>query len=238
MRPNVMIFGLFVALLAVIGWFALSLVEVQAQPPRRPGMKGKNRDQQKPVELPSDPRLLALHRDFVLKAVKLANEYEKKKDLDKCRAVCEEILKLIPRYPRAQEMLDRLEKMEATAEKEVLDVQANKDWQDTGVIAIADKPLTILANGNWTFKMAHELSPEGMDIPKELRDFKLGSLIGIIHTGDPKTTKPFYVGRSLQFKPKYTGKLYLKMHDSNPVDNVGRVSVEIHGTFEKGQRGG
>ncbi len=55
-----------------------------SQPP------GNRRNAKPPVppkkpSLPSDPQLLGLHKEFVVKAEKLALEYERKKQFDKAR---------------------------------------------------------------------------------------------------------------------------------------------------------
>jgi len=197
------------------------------------GGKGKRNQEEEEMRLPSDPRLLELHRDFVLKAGKLATEYEAKKDYDKARDVCYEILKLVPRYPAAKSMLAKLDGIEATAEKLNIEIQANKTWQDTGVIIQEGKPFAISATGEWNFKLEHKLTPDGMDVPKEFRDFRLGSLIGVIDTGDPKEARPFFIGAGMERKADRSGKLYLQMHDSDHRDNAGKISVEIRGTFTR-----
>src|SRR5262245_35550310 len=54
------------------------------------GFGRRNRGQQQQQEeeqakMPTDPRLLAIHKEFVSKAEKLAGDYEKAKELDKAR---------------------------------------------------------------------------------------------------------------------------------------------------------
>ncbi|MEK6236794.1 MAG: hypothetical protein N2C14_18970 [Planctomycetales bacterium] len=223
-------------LAALSGLLACVIVtQSQGQPkrfqrPRAPASEAKKAESR----LPDDPRLLKIHKDFVLKAEKLAVEYEQKKEYDKARTVCKEILKLVPRYPGAQAMLSKIANIEATAETFEMDVLADKDWQDTKVNVLADKPITILAKGSWKFNMSHDLSADGMEIPKELRDFKLGSLIGIIETGDLKDMKPFLIGSRFRLVPEKSGRLYVRMHDSNPKDNTGKVTIQMQGTFVRG----
>ncbi len=192
-------------------------------------------DKEKPKPLPTDARLLALHRDWVTKVEKLAEEYALKKDLDKARSCYEEILKLVPEYPKARQALDAILQHEATADKKVIDIQANKDWQDTGVTLLPGKPVTITASGTWVFKIEHKVPAAGIPIPKELRDFPLGSLVGIIVSPgvDPKEIKPFLVGEQSQFLAEKPGRLFLRMYDSDVTDNSGKLSVEIAGTFAK-----
>lgn len=189
-------------------------------------------DKDKP-RLPDDPKLLELHKEFVTKAEKLARDYEKNNDLDKARACYEEILRFAPGYPKAEAALAKIRQDEATANRKVIDVLANKDWQDTGVDLIVGKPVVLKATGAWTFKMSHVLSAEGVPIPDELRDFNLGSLVGIVVDGDPKDAKPFLVGNGTEFVSEVAGRLYLRMYDTDVSDNSGKLKVEITGTFDK-----
>ena len=47
-------------------------------------------------QLPDDPQLLGLHKEFIAKAERLAVEYERKKQLDKAREVYESMVRLVP----------------------------------------------------------------------------------------------------------------------------------------------
>jgi len=204
------------------------------------GKQGKdNKDDVPAPTAPLDPKLLAIQKDFVLKAEKLAKEYETNKQSDKARAVCEEILKIAPRYPPAMELLKQIQVKEATAEKANFDIHADQGWQDTGINLVEGRPITILATGTWTFKLEFDTTPEGKEIPKEIRDFKLGSLIGYVETGsgDMKeaSRRVFHIGNGAQFMARETGRLYMKMHSGDPRDNKGKVAVEVRGTFEKGK---
>ncbi|MHB1035452.1 MAG: hypothetical protein ACYC35_20170 [Pirellulales bacterium] len=205
------------------------------QPGPRPSVQPPTAAKEPPAAtLPfaSDKRLLALHREFVLKAEKLAAEYETAKQHEKARLVCEQILKLVPNYPKAAQMLQRINEEEANAERKVIEVAADRPWQDTGIRTVPGKPIQIKATGTWTFKMSHKLGPDGMEVPPEMKDFKLGSLIGVIATDDPKQRKPFLIGAQKTFVADRAGRLLLQMHDSDPSDNQGKLSVEIRGTFQ------
>ncbi len=59
---------------------------------------------------------------------KLAKEYETNKQSDKARMVCEEILKIAPRYPPALELMKQIQMKEATAENAKFDIHADQGW--------------------------------------------------------------------------------------------------------------
>jgi hypothetical protein len=190
-------------------------------------------DQEEEAPLPTDPRLLQLHRDFVVKAEKLATEYEQKKQLDKARVVYEQILKLVPKHPKAVQALAELDQQELTAERKVVEIFANKRLQETGVFVVPGKPLHISVEGSWTLNISHSLGPNGMEIPEELRGFNLGSLVGGVDTGNPEEFKPFLIGGDFEFVAEEQGQLVLGMWDSEHQDNAGKLSVTIQGTFRK-----
>ena len=186
----------------------------------------------RPRAVSNDKKLIALHNEFIKKAEKLATEFEHGKQPDKAVLVYEQILKLVPDYDKAQQQLDRLKQRKANSGHKSFEVLANKDWQDTGVRVIAGKPLKLAATGEWTFNMSHQLGPEGMEIPKVLKDFKLGSLIGMIPDPDAKTQKPFYIGPAKEFVADQSGPLLVRMHDTDPSDNRGSLTLEIVGRFD------
>lgn len=229
-----------VALIAL----ALSVEPLAAQQPRQPrnggngnqgnqgNQGGGNRPRQ--VELPDDPKLLEIHKKFVLDAEKLAGDYERGGQIDKARSCYTEILRLVPTYTPAEEKLAKIKEKEATAEKKLVDVYANKGWQDTGIQVISGRPISFHSTGQWTFKMTYNLQADGLEIPKELRDFPLGSLIGLIaESVDDKDAKPFLVGNDKSFDAPKTGRLFLRIYDSDPEDNIGRIGVVVEGTFKK-----
>jgi hypothetical protein len=207
------------------------------------GTKGKrDREREEPApRLPDDKRLLSLHLDFVRKAEKLAGEYENGKDWGKARDVYQEILKLVPQYPPAQAKLADMIRRESEAEHIVFSVKADEGWQDTHVVLIPGKPVSLQVSGTWTFNLKVETNGEGLAIPKELRDFNPGCLIGMIVDGrtpmtgnkddEENAVKPFIVGAGKQLMPERGGRLYLRMYDTVPADNVGALKVDIRGTF-------
>jgi hypothetical protein len=226
--------------LAIVGIVASVLLVLTSDGQERPKGKGKDKDSgeseaPKVRPLPDDERLLALHRDFVKKAESLAKEYEGDKDWGKARTVYEEILKLVPQYGPASAKLTEMLSREATAKTAAISVKANEGWQDTGIDLVANKPVLMIANGTWTFHLEVETNSAGLTIPKELRDFPLGCLLGFVsYPGlDPKEAKPFVVGSGEPILVEKSGRLFLRMYDTDPRDNTGALKVEVRGTFEQ-----
>jgi len=197
--------------------------------------RGGNNAQPKPeFKLPDDPRLIEMHKTFVLGVEKLATEYERTNQIDKARSCYEEILRLVPTYTPATEKLAGIQQREATAERRSMDVYANKGWQDAGLNIVAGKPVSVKSSGIWTMKMTYNLPPDGIEIPKELRDYPLGALVGKIGTSPTdEEGKVFLIGSSTSIIADRDGRLFLRMYDSDPEDNIGKLTVSIEGTFKK-----
>lgn len=194
--------------------------------------KGKRDEEEasKTRPLPDDKRLLSLHLDFVKKAEQLGREYETDKEWGKARAVYEEILKLVPQYKPASDRLAEMLAHEATAKTATVMVKADEGWQDSGIELVAGKPVTLAVSGTWTFRLEAVTNSDGLVIPKELRDFNPGCLVGMIPEPDGKA-KPFMIGPGKQFLAEKNGRLFMRMYDTDPSDNLGSLKVEIRGTF-------
>jgi hypothetical protein len=217
--------------LAAIAVLACSLF---AQERGKSGKAKKDESETPKVRpLPDDKRLLALHLEFVKQAEKLGKEYETDKDWGKARAVYEEILKLVPQYPPAQAKLAEMLQREREAKSVSFTVKANESWQDTGIDVMAGKPVSLVATGKWVFHLQVETNADGLTIPKELRDFNPGCLIGMIPEPGAETQLPFVVGPAKQMMPERSGRLFLRMYDTDPRDNDGELKVEIRGTFKE-----
>ncbi|MGE0606412.1 MAG: tetratricopeptide repeat protein [Pirellulales bacterium] len=202
--------------------------------PGGPGAGGGRERYAPPI---TDEKLLSLHREFIKKAEKLANDYGRSKDPDKARIVYEQILKLDPGHAGAKAAMAKFKEREETASKKVMDIMANKSFQDTGVYTVPGKPFKIEAEGQWKMVISEQLGPNGFEIPKELREFNLGSLVGYIDTGDKESSKPFLVGAEYEdVGPSKSGQIRLAIWDNDPTDNSGKMTVTIQGTFDTGSK--
>lgn len=187
--------------------------------------------------LPSDPELLSLHRDFILKADKLALEYERKKEFEKARDVYESLIRLVPKYKAAEAGLDRILTAQSTRDRKLTKVLANKAWQDTGARLQQSMPVVCEVKGTWNVVL--KTGAEGVEIPSEIKPrdsrIKLGTLIGVIVNSPADLEKPktFVIKSGTKFVAEKSGRLYLRMFDIDPTDNDGELYVSIQSTFSK-----
>ena len=188
-------------------------------------------------QLPSDPQLLSLHKEFIARAEKLALEFERKRQFDKAREVYESLVRLVPKYSKAEQGLSRVLSSQAKQDKKLTSVEANKLWQDSGVTLVEGMPVHIEVEGTWN--VVYETGPKGIEIPEKMRPrdsrIKLGTLIAIIANSPSELNdqRPFVIEDGKDFVAKKTGRLFLRMFDVEPSDNDGKLFVLIHSTFKK-----
>ncbi|TWU50505.1 hypothetical protein Poly51_37950 [Rubripirellula tenax] len=231
-----------------LGFLSQPTLRVAAQSPEaRRAMKQQQQAQQQmqqrmreiaesQAELPTDPQLLTLHKEFVAKAEKLATEFERKKQFEKAREVYESLVRLVPSNTAAEQALQRILGNQAMQDKKLVDVQANQGWQDSGASLVEGMPVRIGIKGTW--KVVYETGPGGIEIPEEMRPkdgrIKLGSLIAVI-ASSPKELedgKPMLLSDGKDFIAEKSGRLFLRMFDIDPSDNDGKIYVLIQSTFE------
>jgi hypothetical protein len=205
--------------ICIVSLFAGSAM---SQPPKQPS-------------LPADPQLLGLHKEFVLKAEKLALEYERKKQLEKAREVYESMVRLVPNYATAEAGIQRILGSQRMQDRKLVTVEANQHWQDSGVNLQSGMPVHTEVKGRW--KVVYETGSKGIEIPKafQQRDsrIKLGSLIGVVvnSPAELKEAKPFLIENGKNFNASKTGRLFLRMFDVDPTDNEGKMYVLVQSTF-------
>lgn len=186
-------------------------------------------------QLPNDPVLLNLHKEFIAKAEKLAVEYERKKEFDKAREVYESLVRLVPKYGAAEDGLNRILSNQRIQDRKLTDIEANQAWQDTGVTLREGMPVHVEVKGSW--KVVFETGPAGLEIPEEFRPkdnrIKLGTLIGVVANTPAELAeeRPFVIENGMNFTAKRTGRLYMRMFDVDPTDNEGKMYVLIQSTF-------
>lgn len=187
------------------------------------------------TQLPSDPQLLTLHKEFISKAEKLAMEYERKKEFDKAREVYTSLVRLVPSYGLATDGLSRILGSQSVQNRKIATVHANQAWQPAGVMITQGMPVHIETQGTW--RVVYETDAGGIEIPDELKPrdnrIRLGTLIGVI-VQSPKEledAKPFAIENGKDFIAKSSGQLFLRMFDIDPSDNEGKLMVLIQSTF-------
>ncbi len=200
----------------------------------QPGKPKNNKPPEPTRPISTDPKILSAYRDFVTTVEGMAADYEKNKQNDKARECYEEILRIVPDYPKAKDKVKFLIEKEYTVDSKVAEVQANEDWQDSGISVVPGKPIRITASGTWTITYTQKVGPTGIEIPGGMRDMNPGELVGMIAaTAHDAKEKTFSVGEKLDLTPDHGGHLFFRMFSPSVKQNTGKLTVQISGTFER-----
>jgi len=120
----------------------------------------------------------------------------------------------------------------------LVDVHADREWQDTGVaVREGDRVTIVQIDGAWTcwaanvpYHDAAGAAPWASEDEGIVTSAPIGSLVGRLDKG-PRTA--FAVGRWKEYTATSDGTLELAMNDSYYEDNAGRITVAI--TIERAQ---
>jgi hypothetical protein len=114
-----------------------------------------------------------------------------------------------------------------------IEVNAAHGWESSGVAVFEGRALRIKAEGTYKFDSGSgnltaagfvEKDP-GQDL---IMGLPCGALVGVI-VGEAKSGKPFLVGEGLEFTPKETGLLMLRVNAPPGNKNSGKIKVSISG---------
>ena len=144
----------FTTLLLLVGFASTAWGQQRPSPRTVRQMQQRMQQRMKEVaenqpQLPSDPQLLGLHREFISKAEKLAAEYERKKQYGQAREVYESLVRLVPKYGAAEAGLKRMLNQQSQQDKKVTKVSASQGWQDSGATLREGMPVHFEIKGDW-----------------------------------------------------------------------------------------
>jgi len=136
--------------------------------------------------------------------------------------------------------------MAQVPESTIVEVQANSDWQDTGVNVQIGEPVAITyVSGLWCPWSSFCLDGRGcVDVdpnvcspdpnqPSNIFSFAHAGLIGRIGDGTP-----FAVGNGVTFQANQAGNIYLRINDRSIQDNSGALTVRLElGNIQPSQSG-
>lgn len=129
-------------------------------------------------------------RDFATRVRRIAIQYEQAGDHEKAKNTLRLLLQSAPNDVEAKALLDRISRQELAANKTTVKIFANQGWQSAGVQVQEGKPVVIETKGTWVLRMNRVVGADGLEVPYDMRDFPLGSLIGAIDPAAGSVPEP------------------------------------------------
>jgi hypothetical protein len=217
---------------AWISPFSTAQGQDKSKSSKKPAKGGKARPLANTKNL--DIKADQLQSSFTRDAEELAGQYVEAGHPDKAKAILESALAVNPQSVSIQKKLETVKEGMMNANDVEIDVNSASGWESFGVTVAQNRPLRIKASGTYKFDTGpNSLTAAGF-LPKEANQdlipgIACGALMGLIVGEDGKTGKPFSIGESLDFAPKESGLLLLRVNSPAGNKNTGRLKVSISG---------
>ncbi|MBX3444781.1 MAG: bacterial transcriptional activator domain-containing protein [Planctomyces sp.] len=202
-----------------------------------------------PAQLKSlDSEAQRLQESFLTGLEDLAQSYEDAGQIDRARSLLQEILKVHPEHPRAQQKLKGYDEAVFAANEVSVDVDAAYGWTATNVYVQQGKPVRFSASGTYRFIVNETLGPDGFptqNVVRDMADAPLGALVGIVMP--PRTSpdqrqqdllqgasRPFAVGSGTEYTPTVDGMVFLKLNVPPASKCTGKLRATLSGNLRRG----
>jgi len=174
-----------------------------------------------------------LQSSFSRDAEELAGQYAEAGHLDKAKSLLESALVVNPQSPNIQKKLEQVKEGLMNSNDSDIEVNAAHGWESSGVSVFEGRALRIKAEGTYKFDSGSgNLTAAGFVEKDPGQDLIVGipcgALMGVI-VGETKSGKPFLIGEGLEFTPKDTGLLMLRVNAPPGNKNSGKIKVSISG---------
>ena len=121
-----------------------------------------------------------------------------------------------------------------SSDKFTLDV--SKGWGDAVAEVTKGEAFRIVAAGDYKMTASLSLDVNGLRSRDPIRDLAaavpFGALMGIVQGADGKPSRPFAVRSGLEFTPKKSGRLFLRVNTPPTAKCTGKVQVQISGNVK------
>jgi hypothetical protein len=201
---------------------------------KKSGKGGKSKPQANTKNL--DIKADQLQTAFIKEAEDLATQYAEAGHLDKARSILESALAVNPQSTSIQKKLEQVKEGQMNSNDVEVDVNPARGWEASGVTVAENRPLRIKAEGTYKFDSGPcSLTAAGFSQAEPNHDmvpnFLCGALLGLI-VSEGKVGKPFLIGESLDFAPRESGMLLLRINAPVGNKNSGKLKVSISGNVQ------
>lgn len=178
--------------------------------------------------------------EYLQKLDSLAEQYDEAGDTARAKQTLKQILQIAPDVEEIKTRLNELEERVFEQQSLTAEVDISSSWVSTGLLVMKDKPIRIVAEGNYKFIVKTTLGPDGFptsDLDDELvPGINCGALMGLVVTPPkpdsnekPKPGTPFLVGSQSEVTPKANGMLYMRVNIPTDTMSKGRLKVTVSG---------
>lgn len=233
------------SLIAVSGVMASAMFWYSSADGQTSSKGSKKPTAKKPVADTSglDGRADRLQNSFLKEAQDLANEYFEAGHFDKAKVLLESAIALKPDSADLKKKLEVLEEKMLSSNEVSAEVDPSASWKPTKIMVTAGKSIRLQVVGqgqtapSYRFSVSETISPNGFPTTDSnnfdmVPGFPCGALLGAILKTDDKPSRPFLIGEKLDFTPKDSGLLFLRINAPAGNKNTGKLKLVISGSVQ------
>ena len=213
---------LFVAL---AGFIVQSIAMGQSSRDRR-------RDSTPPSARALEMRMQKAEEALVSEYKDVALEYYKQDDKEKALQLLGRLRKLAPEMPGLEDQIKSISEEMMQANELELEIDTSKSWGNAVANVQEGKAFRLLAAGDYKIKYETTVSINGLpaedDTQHHVEGIPFGALIGVV-VSEGKIGKPFAVKNELEYSPKKSGQLFLRVNVPADVRCTGKIKIRMSG---------
>ncbi|MGE5195044.1 MAG: hypothetical protein ACM3U2_21330 [Deltaproteobacteria bacterium] len=196
------------------------------------GGRGKPVANTKSLDVKADQ----IQTSFTKEAEELAGQYYDAGHLDKAKSLLQAVLAVNPDAPNIRKKLELVNEGLLNSNDVEVEISPSQLWKPSGAVVLPKGALRIRAEGTYRFEAsASGVSAAGFPDKDPSEDMvssvPCGALMGII-IADGKAGKPFLIGDSVEFTPKESGMLLLRLNTPPGNKCSGKIKVTISGSVQ------
>ncbi|MBI5757789.1 MAG: hypothetical protein HZA46_04650 [Planctomycetales bacterium] len=187
-----------------------------------------------------DGRAERLQTTFVKDAEDLASEYFDAGQLEKAKLLLKSAITLMPDSQGLKKKLDAVEEEMLSSNEVTAELDTSASWKPTKVLVTEGKPVRIQVVGqgqaapSYRFSISETVGPAGFPTTDSnnqdmVGGMPCGALLGAILKSDNKPGRPFLIGEKLEFTPKDSGLLFLRINAPAGNKNTGKLKLSVSG---------
>lgn len=187
-----------------------------------------------------DGRAERLQSTFVKDAEDLAGEYFDAGHLEKAKVLLKTAISIMPDAQTLKKKLDAIEEEMLSSNEVSAELDTSASWKPTKVLVTEGKAVRIQVVGQgqaaptYRFSVSETVGPAGFPTTDSnnqdmVGGMPCGALLGAILKSDNKPGRPFLIGEKLEFTPKDSGLLFLRINAPAGNKNNGKLKLTVSG---------
>jgi hypothetical protein len=217
-------------------WFLClpAAVSLRAQEKGKASKKGGKTSRTKPLANTKslDVRAEQVQTAFVKESEDLASQYMDAGHLEKARTVLSALLAMNPNLPNVQKKIEQIDETLLNANDIEFDVNPSHGWETTGASVVENRKVRFHVEGSYRFDVGASIGAAGFPDADPVKDvvagIPCGALMGVVIVNG-KPGKPFLIGEGIDFTPKESGILAVRVNAPAGNKNTGRLKVTASG---------